>query len=146
MKTIIDKNTGKVLYTTAIDVELQENQMMLNKTITEEFVKPFYNFETELFYETATFEEIAEAKKPEVPLEVPLWRVRVILKLIGKEEIIEQALNQLEEPTRTAAMYIWQHGNVVERNSNTVLFLQSVIEMTNEEVDNIFIQANLITL
>jgi hypothetical protein len=82
----------------------------------------------------------------EVPLEVPLWRVRVVLKLIGKEEIIEQALNQLEEPTRTAAMYIWQHGNVVERNSNTVLFLQSVIEMTNEEVDNIFIQANLITL
>jgi hypothetical protein len=84
--------------------------------------------------------------KEEVPIEVPLWRIRVVLKLIGKEEIIEQALNQLEEPTKTAAIYIWQHGNVVERKSNTVLFLQSVIEMTNEEVDNIFIQANNIQI
>lgn len=54
MKTIIDKNTGEVLFTTVIEVELQENQLLINDICNLEF-----NFETQSQYYnllTNTFE------------------------------------------------------------------------------------------
>ena len=81
-----------------------------------------------------------------VPQEVQLWRARVVLKLLGMEQVIEIALNSLEEPTKTGALYIWQFGTTVERNSQTVLLLQTVLGLTDAQVDDIFIQAEAIQL
>ena len=81
-----------------------------------------------------------------VPQEVQLWRARVVLKLLGMEQVIEIALNSLEEPTKTGALYIWQFGTTVERNSQTVLLLQTVLGLTDAQVDDIFIQAENIAL
>ena len=81
-----------------------------------------------------------------VPQEVQLWRARVVLKLLGMEQVIEIALNSLEEPTKTGALYIWQFGTTVERNSQTVLLLQTVLGLTDSQVDDIFIQAEAIQL
>jgi len=52
MKTIIDKNTGKVLYATAIELELIENEIDINELLTEVMENPFFNFETRTFYDT----------------------------------------------------------------------------------------------
>jgi hypothetical protein len=82
----------------------------------------------------------------EVPFEVALWRIRVILKIMGLETIIETALESLPEPTKTGAKYIWQFGTVIERQSQTVLMLQQVLGMTNEQLDEMFIQANNIEI
>ena len=62
MKTIIDKNTGELLYATVIDVQLSENQSLIDEMLTQWMLKPFYNFETKEFYETATEEEIKQYK------------------------------------------------------------------------------------
>jgi len=54
MKTIIDKNTGEVLFATVVEVNLQENQMAIEANCDLEF-----NFETQSQYynlETNTFE------------------------------------------------------------------------------------------
>ena len=82
----------------------------------------------------------------EVPQEVQLWRIRVILKLSQMEQVIETALNGLQEPTKTGALYIWNYGTTIERHSQTVQLLQYVLGLTDTQVDNIFIQANNIQL
>lgn len=98
-----------------------------------------------LSYETIEF-EIDTTVYVDIPQEVQLWRVRVILKLGGLESAIETALNSLSEPTKTGALYIWNYGTTVERSSQTVQLLQNVLGLTDAQVDDIFIQANQIQL
>jgi hypothetical protein len=83
---------------------------------------------------------------PSVPYEVQLWRIRTVLKLMQLETQIENALETLPEPSKTAANYIWNYGTTVERSSQTVLLLQSVLQLTNEQVDDLFVQADNIIL
>jgi hypothetical protein len=97
-------------------------------------------------YETFEYEEQQIETPIEVPQEVALWKIRAIIKSMGLEEQIEQSFELLEEPNKTGAKYIWEYGTAIERQSQTVLFLQQVLQMPEEQVDNIFINANNITL
>lgn len=101
--------------------------------------------------------EISEDELPEyvqylgippitVPFEVQLWRIRTVLKLMQLETQIESAIDAMPEPSKTAATYIWKYGTTVERASQTVLLLQSVLQLTDEQVDDLFIQADAILL
>jgi len=83
MKTIIDSNTGKVLYTTTIEIELQENQIEIDDLITDNFIKPYWNFETLSFYEVATPQEINDVRIPEA-LEIDLFYTNLISELLRK--------------------------------------------------------------
>jgi hypothetical protein len=82
----------------------------------------------------------------ECPIEVSLWKIRVVLKLMQLEDTVASALEDLEEPTKTAALYIWSYGTAIDRDSQTIAFLQAVLQLTNEQVDEIFIQANALKL
>ncbi len=99
-----------------------------------------------LTYESFEYEEQQIETPIEVPQEVALWKIRAIIKSMGLEEQIEQSFELLEEPNKTGAKYIWEYGTAIERYSLTVLFIQQVLQMTEEQVDNIFINANNITL
>jgi hypothetical protein len=145
MKTIINKQSGKVLFAIA-NFEDTDTEIAIDEILTEFFVLPYFNQETREFYEGATPEEIEQAFKDATPSEVQLWRVRTILKLMNLETTIESALDQLEEPTQTAAKNVWNYGTTVERYSQTVLFIQSVTEMTDDQVDEIFQQAENIVI
>jgi len=50
MKTIIDKNTGQVLYCSMIEVELLENEIAIDELLTEEMENPHFDFEKRIFY------------------------------------------------------------------------------------------------
>lgn len=141
MKTVIDKNSGKVLFVTVVDVEIAIDQLLINDYPKEDFAYPYYNFTTNLFYEGIPSVDIIP-----VPQEVQLWRIRTVLKLMDLEVTIETALNSLDEPTKTGALYIWEYGTTIERPSQTVLLLQNILQMTDEQVNEIFIQANNIQL
>jgi hypothetical protein len=65
---------------------------------------------------------------------------------MGLEEQIEQSFELLEEPNRTGAKYIWEYGTTIEKYSPTVLFIQQVLQLTDEQVNSIFITANSIIL
>jgi hypothetical protein len=145
MKTIINKQSGKVLFAIA-NFQDTDTEIAIDEILTEYFVIPYFNQETREFYEGATPEEIEQAFKDATPSEVQLWRVRTILKLMNLETTIESALDQLEEPTQTAAKNVWNYGTTVERYSQTVLFIQSVTEMTDDQVDEIFQQAENIVI
>jgi hypothetical protein len=63
MKTIIDKNTGEVIYgTTKDEVELNSNEIVIDELLTENFTKPYFNLVTREFYEAASLEEINNYK------------------------------------------------------------------------------------
>ena len=71
-------------------------------------------------------------------IEIQLWRLRVILKIMNLEEQIIAAFELLEEPSKTAAKYIWQFGTTIDRYSDTVLFIQQVLQLKDNQVDEIF--------
>ena len=145
MKTIIEIATNKVVGVTYGD-ECLQTEILIDDLLEVPMVKPYFDFNTRTFFEGATQQEIDEANKPIVPDEVQLWRVRTVLKLLGMEQVVEIALNSLQEPTKTGALYIWNYGTTVERNSQTVVLLQSVLGLTDAQTDDIFIQAQNITL
>ena len=80
------------------------------------------------------------------PSEVALWKLRFILSQMGLEESIILAIYQLPEPQRTAANYIWNYGNSIDRHSETVVFIQSILQLTTEQVNSIFIEASSLKL
>lgn len=145
MKTIIEISTNQVVGVTYGN-ECLETEVLIDELLQVSMVKPFFDFDTREFFEGATQQEIDEANKSIVLDEVQLWRVRTILKLMNLETTIESALEQLQEPTQTAAKNVWNYGTTVERYSQTVLFIQSVTQMTDDQVDEIFQQAEAIQI
>jgi hypothetical protein len=63
MKTVLDKESRKVLYAITDDIELIDGEIAVDELVTEIILKPFYNFESKSFYETATKEEVEQFKK-----------------------------------------------------------------------------------
>jgi hypothetical protein len=145
MKTIINKSTNQVIGATYSN-ECLETEILIDELLQVEMVKPYFNFDTREFYEGATPEEIDQAFRDKTPAESQLWRVRTILNLMNLVSTIESALDQLEEPTKTAAKNVWNYGTTIERYSQTVLFIQSVTQMTDDQVDEIFQQAEAIQI
>ena len=141
MKAIVNKSTGEVLYCSLEAVNLNDNEAMIDFT-TLDFIKPFYDFKLNTFYEMGTQDEIIIL----VPAEVQLWKIRAVLKRTEREVEIEAAIQQLEEPIKSDAISIWNYGTSIERNSQTVDLIQAVLQMTTEQVDDIFIQADNIQL
>lgn len=89
-------------------------------------------------------EEIVESR--DVPMEVALWKLRFVLAQMQLEQSVTDSIATLPEPQRTAATYIWNFGTAVDRYSSTVLFIQGVLGLDEEEADDLFIEANSITL
>lgn len=81
-----------------------------------------------------------------VPMSVLTWRIRAILAIRGLEQAVNNALDQLPEPNRTIAKRAWDYGSNTERTSQTVVFIQGVLNLTDEEVDEIFIEADKIEI
>lgn len=92
------------------------------------------------------FTEEEEEIEANAPTEVPLWKLRFILSQMGLEESIIEIMNKLPEPQKTAAIYIWNYGNNIDRQSSTVYFIQTALGLTDTQVNNIYIQANSLIL
>jgi hypothetical protein len=88
MKTIINKNTGLLIYATAMDFELQENEIAIDELLSENFVLPYFNFETRTFYEGATQTEIDEIQTITEP---------TVEEIIQTVQSLESQLNEVKE-------------------------------------------------
>ncbi len=139
MYFITDENG---FYTGLLLKELNGHKFYTEVPILEHFVKPkFVNGE---WIEGATNEEINAVRI--IPEQVPVWCIKVILHEMGLLATVEAALNQLEEPSKTRANYIWNFGNFILRDSLTVAFIGQVLQKNKQEIDEIFINANNIEL
>jgi hypothetical protein len=50
MKSIIDRNTGKLICATAIELQLLDNEIAIDELLTEIMENPYFDFETRTFY------------------------------------------------------------------------------------------------
>lgn len=97
-------------------------------------------------WDEATKNFVEFVRPPVVPKALPAWRVKAVTKLTPYQGItlynaITAVLNSLSDPMKTVASTSWYEGNVVERNSTTVLSLASALGLTSEQLDALFIQA-----
>jgi hypothetical protein len=113
-----------------------------NKPPTGNFLK--HRFDGENWIEGATPEEILESHV--VPEQVPLWALKATLDLENKLGAVEAALDQLPEIVKKKAYWIWEYGNFIHRNSQTVGFIGQVLGMNKTEIDTLFINAENIEL
>lgn len=67
MKTVINKQSGKVLFASA-NFEDTETEIGIDEILTEFFILPYFNQETVAFYEGATQEEIAKLRTENIKL------------------------------------------------------------------------------
>ncbi len=78
--------------------------------------------------------------------DVELWRIKGILTIMGRIEEVDAAIEKLPEPNRTLAVFVWNSGNSLNSQSETVKFVQASLNLTDEEKDSIFEQAAAIKL
>ena len=90
MITIVDKNSGQVLYASSGEVDLKDNEIGIDELLNEHFVKPYYNFETMEFYEGATETEIEQ-----MTIIIEPTKEDLILKVQLLEEQLTEVKNQL---------------------------------------------------
>ena len=133
-------------YGTVIDENNQVVPMIEGNPLYEEYLLFLKADGTVEPSDYVTDEELKELQKSLVPTEVALWKLRFVLSQMQLEQSVTDAINLLEEPQRTAATYIWNFGTAVDRDSNTVIFIKTALGFTEQEVDDIFIQANSVQL
>jgi hypothetical protein len=97
MKTIVDSNTGKVLFATSIDIDLQENEIAIDNLLQDNFLIPYWDFANNTFYENATTEEIAATTPTnltvnEVIIDLVTKQVEVMTEE-EKSELLQNLLN-----------------------------------------------------
>lgn len=76
---------------------------------------------------------------PAIPQQVPMWAVRTVLQNDG---LFDQAQTLVEASMDNALKNIWEYGNFADRNSNAIATLSAALGLTSEQVDQMFIDAN----
>lgn len=89
-------------------------------------------------------EEVIEPARY-VPQSVPLWCLRTVLRAMGLLQTVVTTIAAMPDGVqKIAAEEGIEYANTVLRNSPTTLFIQSVLQLTDEQVDDIFINANAV--
>ena len=84
---------------------------------------------------------------PENPYrEVPLWKVRAILKQMGLIPSIETALNSLPENVKDIALSAWEYSSTINQYSPTVKLIQQTCNLTDVQMEDIFNNAEKINI
>lgn len=79
-----------------------------------------------------------EQPSPIVPSSVPMWAVRTILQ---NHDLFEQADTLINSSSDNALKNIWNYGNFADRGSIYIQSLASQLQLTNEQVDQLFLEA-----
>lgn len=126
---VVQGNTTYITDSTGIIVEPQEYYVVESPTLNPpswyvpEVVEPY-------------------TLPPQVPEQVTMRQARLALLDAGLLSTIETALNSLPEPLKTRSLIEWNHGSVVERNSNLVIQMAGALGLEPQQVDNLFLQAS----
>lgn len=113
----------------------------------DSWIKTFFaDNDTECIGEWVSPPEIVYEDPSKQNKEVELWRIKGVLTLMGRINEVDIAIEKLPEPNRTLAGFVWNSGNSLNSQSDTVKFVQASLNLTDEEKDSIFEQAAAIKL
>jgi hypothetical protein len=95
--------------------------------------------------EAVSYTEEPEPVAPVVPDQVTLWQLRAVLEIMGLEATVTAVIKGMPEGVEsTVAWRAWEYANNIRRSSPTVIALKAILQLTDEQVDQIFIQAEQI--
>lgn len=77
------------------------------------------------------------------PTPVPMWAVRTVLQTNG---LFDRAQALINASTDAALKNVWEYGNFADRNSNSINTLAFELGLSNAEVDELFVEANALTV
>lgn len=92
MKTIIDKTSGKVLFVALAQYDLQDNQNSIDLLVTDNFIEPYYNFETKLFYEGSQEQVTPPPPIKEIMIDLLTKQVETLSET-EKSDLLQTILN-----------------------------------------------------
>jgi hypothetical protein len=81
----------------------------------------------------------------EIPSAISAWQARAALKLTPLEngnlfDVVEQAIYSLPDgPQKIVIQTAWENNASFERNSPTILAIASSLNLTEEQIDSLFI-------
>ena len=92
-------------------------------------------------YIESTPEEIAEANKPIVPIQVKNMKFRLALIKSGiMPSSIDTAINQMPEGAMKENVFtLWNFADYLERNDVSLNYMAGQFNITHEQLDNLFI-------
>lgn len=73
-----------------------------------------------------------------VPQRVSMRQARRALHQVGLLEMVDDLINSLDEPERTAARIDWDHAQEVDRQFGLVLQLAPALGLDDSELDDLF--------
>lgn len=76
---------------------------------------------------------------PQIPQQVPMWAVRTVLQ---NDNLFDQAQAAITASTDNALKNVWEYGNFADRNSKAIASLAVTLNLTDAQVDQMFIDAN----
>lgn len=108
------------------------------------FIDPIWNGTA--FVEGATPEEIAEANKPKVPIQVKNMKFRLALIKSGiMPSSIDSAITQMPEGAMKENIFtLWNFADYLERNDASLNYMAGQFNITHEQLDNLFILSDTI--
>jgi len=79
---------------------------------------------------------------PVVPEEVKVWRIKVVAELQGILDDIQAALDSMPDgQEKIVANRCWNEGDVLRRHSQLFVSLASVLNLSDQQLDEMFIAA-----
>lgn len=122
--------------------EGQQPTNAVEELVTENFLKPKFDFTNRVFFEGATTEEIAEANKPIVPSIITARQLRLQLVLNGFNlNTIDLIIDSLPEPNKSIARVSWEYATTFEREHQMLSLIAQQLGIIETELDTIFINA-----
>ena len=120
------------------------SEWILADEYSENFVSPFWNG-TE-WIEAANSEEIAEANKPIVPIQIKNMKFRLALIKSGiMPSSIDSLITQMPEGAMKENIFtLWNFADYLERNDVSLNYMARQFNITHEQLDEIFINGNLL--
>lgn len=91
---------------------------------------------------TVKFVHVLEDYVVPVPSVVTRRQAKLALHGAGLLSLIEPSLQALFEPEKTAAIIEWENATEFHRDHGLLVALASILGLTNEQVDDLFIQAS----
>lgn len=78
---------------------------------------------------------------PSVPGSITMRQARLCLHKHGMLAGVQPSIDALPEPDRTAAQIEWDYSSVVERRRGFVLTIAQSLGITDDQLDELFIEA-----
>lgn len=88
--------------------------------------------------------ELENAPPPAAPSVVSMRQARLALLGAGLLSQVDTALDQMDEPNRSAAMIEWEYATELRRDHPLVASLSAALELTEQQIDDLFMAAGSI--